>query len=88
MALAASGNELFVGGNFSTVGGTPANCVAQWDGSAWSALGSGTRADNPVVYALAVSGADLYAGGAFTIAGGKASAYIVSVRINILWMPR
>ena len=43
--------------------------IAKWDGSAWSALGSGMWGGN-AVYALAVSGTDLYAGGDFTTAGG------------------
>ena len=46
----------------------PANYIAKWNGSAWSALGSGM---NGAVYALAVDGAgNLYAGGEFTTAGG------------------
>ncbi|MGA2557495.1 MAG: immunoglobulin domain-containing protein, partial [Verrucomicrobiota bacterium] len=40
-------------------GGVPANYIAKWDGSAWSALGSGM---NSSVTALAVSGTNLYAG--------------------------
>ena len=48
------------------LGGSSANYVAKWNGSAWSALGSGM---NPYVNALAVSGSDLYAGGAFTQGG-------------------
>jgi hypothetical protein len=67
IALAVSGNNLYAGGAFTTAGGVPANNVAKWNGSAWSALGSGV---NATVYALAVSGTDLYAGGAFTTAGG------------------
>jgi hypothetical protein len=72
-ALAVSGSHLYVGGNFTTGGGSPANYIAQWDGSSWTALGSG--ANNQVV-ALAVSGSDLYAGGYFGTAGGKVSPYI------------
>ena len=48
-------------------GGGVANRIAKWDGSSWSALGSGM---NDKVAALAVSGSDLYAGGHFTMAGG------------------
>jgi hypothetical protein len=66
-ALAVSGNTLYAGGGFTTAGGVAANYVAQWNGSDWSALGSGM---NNGVYALAVSGNTLYAGGPFTTAGG------------------
>jgi hypothetical protein len=71
-ALAVSGSDLYAGGFFTTAGGSPANYIAKWDGSTWSALGSGM---NYTVNALAVSGSDLYAGGGFMTAGGKPSAY-------------
>ncbi len=67
-----SGN-LYVGGNFTIAGGISANRVAKWDGSAWSALGSGM---SNMVVALAVSGTDLYAGGGFTTAGAITANYI------------
>jgi hypothetical protein len=65
-ALALSGGTLYAGGYFTTAGGGAANYIAQWNGSNWSALGSGM---NNVVHALAVSGGTLYAGGYFTTAG-------------------
>ena len=40
-ALAVSGSALYAGGYFTTAGGTSANYIAQWNGSSWSALGSG-----------------------------------------------
>jgi hypothetical protein len=43
-ALAVSGSDLYVGGAFTTAGTNRAMNVAKWDGSAWSALGSGVRA--------------------------------------------
>src|SRR4051794_12335792 len=52
----ASGN-LYIGGNFTAVGGVAAAYIAKWDGSSWSALGAGL---NAYVDALAVSGTDLY----------------------------
>ena len=63
-------------------GGSPATNIAKWNGSSWSALGSGM---NSRVAALAVSGSDLYAGGEFTTAGGKFSAYIA--RAYLLPLP-
>ena len=35
-----SGN-LYIGGDFTVVGNVIANNIAQWNGSSWSALGSG-----------------------------------------------
>ena len=55
-ALAVSGTTLYAGGGFTTAGGVTVNCVAKWNGSAWSALGTGMDYD---VYALAVSGTTL-----------------------------
>jgi hypothetical protein len=63
-ALAVSGGTLYVGGSFTTAGGTNAMCMAQWNGSSWSPVGLGT--DGGAVLALAVSGGTLYAGGNFT----------------------
>ena len=43
---------VYVGGQFTTAGGVAASRIARWDGSSWSALGTGM--DNQAVYALAV----------------------------------
>jgi hypothetical protein len=76
-ALALSGTDLYVGGEFDTVGGVAATNIAKWNGSAWSALGSGMRgADWAAVHAIPVSGTTLYAGGWFTNAGGVAAKNI------------
>jgi hypothetical protein len=74
-ALAVSGSTLYAGGAFTTAGGSAATNIAQWNGSSWSALGSGTSRYG-YVFALAVSGSTLYAGGEFTTAGGSAANYI------------
>jgi hypothetical protein len=71
--LAMSGTNLYVGGYFTKAGGFSAMCIAQWNGSTWSALGSGM---NNYVEALAASGGTLYAGGRFTTAGGSPANYI------------
>jgi hypothetical protein len=69
-ALLVSGTNLYAGGHFTTAGGVSANNIAKWNGSAWSALGSGIGGYYPIVQALAVSGTNLYVGGNFTTAGG------------------
>ena len=69
-ALVWDGTNLYAGGIFTVIGGVATNRIAKWDGSAWSALGSGMNSD---VYALAWDGANLYAGGYFTTAGGKSA---------------
>jgi len=62
-----------VGGAFTTAGGVSANGIAKWDGTQWSALGSGMNAG--VVWALTAYNGELIAGGNFTTAGGQVSAY-------------
>jgi hypothetical protein len=85
ITLAVSGSTLYAGGFFTDILVTniayaSANRVAQWDGSSWSALGSGIN--GTAVYALAVSGSSLYAGGIFTTAGSSASPYIAKATIG------
>ncbi len=66
--------DLVAGGLFTTAGGVSASNIARWNGSVWSALGSGINRD---VYALAVlQNGDLVAGGRFDGAGGFAASRI------------
>ena len=74
-----SGN-LYIAGNFTLAGDVLVTNIAKWDGTNWSALGSGIGGRGPAasarVNALAAAGNDLYAGGYFTNAGGNAANYI------------
>jgi hypothetical protein len=66
----ATDGTIYVCGSFSTFGGTTAADIASYDGSAWSALGSGISG---VPWALTVAtDGTLYAGGDFLTAGGVA----------------
>ncbi len=79
-AAAADGSgNLYIGGEFTLAGDVFATNIAKWNGSRWSALGSGV--DNSVS-ALAVLGPDLDVGGPFTAAEGKVSACLAMARIG------
>ena len=69
-AITVSGNDVYVGGNFTEAGGSSANYIAKWDGASWSALGSGV---NNTVRTIAIYGSDVYVGGNFTEAGGSSA---------------
>jgi hypothetical protein len=70
-------------GDFTTAGGILANGIAKWNGTNWSALGSGLAGGNPSTFrSLAVLGNDLFVGGDFLTAGGKVSPYLARARIS------
>jgi hypothetical protein len=77
-----SGPALYAGGAFLNAGGVAARCVAKWDGSSWSPLGSGlsngdcTIAVNALASYDSGSGPELYAGGTFFASGGNQVYYI------------
>ena len=68
-AIAVSGSNVYIGGDFQNANGLPeADYIVQWDGTTWSALGSngaGNGVLNGWVRAIAVSGSDVYVGGGF-----------------------
>jgi len=71
-----SGDSLYIGGQFVLVGGQSISRIAQYDGSAWSSLGSGLSAGQfDGAFALHVfddgQGRALFVGGGFTTAGGQ-----------------
>lgn len=69
-------------GWFTSAGGQPAKLVAKWNGSSWSALGSGVGVSFPPdgVFRMEVfddgDGPALYVGGTFAIAGGALASNI------------
>ena len=72
----ASNGDVYVAGDFTQVGGAPANCAAKWNGTVWSPLGSGIQGLETGTYpyvtlkacAVAANG-DVYMGGNFLQAG-------------------
>lgn len=71
IAFDSSGN-LYAVGEFTSAGGVAnTSRIAKWDGSVWTALGTGANAGG--VYAIAIRGSSIYAGGSFTLMGGVAN---------------
>ncbi|MEK6222834.1 MAG: hypothetical protein N2D54_11365, partial [Chloroflexota bacterium] len=64
-----SKNNLYIGGEFSSVNGVSANNIAMWNGSSWKALNTGTS--DPVSVLAVDKNDDIYVGGWFTTAGAK-----------------
>lgn len=60
--------NLYVGGDFTSIGGVSANRIACWDGNTWTNLGTGMNAS--VKDIVCDSSGNMYAGGSFTTAGG------------------
>lgn len=68
-----TGEQLYAAGSFSHAGGVPADRIARWNGSTWSALPGGAISGGSV-YTMCVhddgSGSALYVAGDFTHVGG------------------
>jgi hypothetical protein len=79
-AILLHGTNVYVAGSFTNAGGVYAPGVAVWNGSSWSALGSGLyyniSGGSPNGHSLASSGNDIFVGGIFTFAGSKPSSFI------------
>ena len=68
---------LVVAGQFGSIGGVAVDNIARWDGTAWSAYGSGT---NGRVQSLTqLPNGDLLVGGSFTIVDGIGSPFLATL---------
>ncbi len=74
------GPALYAGGDFTQAGGTTANSMARWDGTAWAPLGSGLSGSIANVYDAVVyddgNGPALYVSGRFETAGNVSARNI------------
>ncbi|GAB3870169.1 hypothetical protein GCM10028824_18450 [Hymenobacter segetis] len=79
LAMAANG-EVYAGGSFTHAGGVPSNCIAKWNGTAWSPLGTGVTAlgstPGTISSLVVVAGGDVYVGGQFNAAGGMPASNV------------
>ncbi len=77
-AITIRGTDVYVAGTFTNAGGILAVGLAKWNGSSWSALGSGLvgAPGTATGSALAYIGNDLFVGGNFIFAGEKPSMFL------------
>jgi hypothetical protein len=75
LGLTVWNGYLINGGKFNTAGGVPANHIAKWDGSSWSALGGGL---NHEVVFVELYNNELYATGNFDTAYGSGQAKYIA----------
>lgn len=73
--IACDNSNIYAAGNFKTAGTITVNGIAKWDGTSWSALGTGM---NGIVYDIFVNTYDhtVYVVGDFTTAGGTVVNHI------------
>ena len=87
-AVAANGTDVYVAGEFTSIGNVSAKNLAKWNRSSgvWSSLGDGV---NGVVHAIAISGSDVYVGGNFTAAinpgGSSVAVYSIARWTGSSW---
>ncbi len=62
-----SEGNVYIGGDFASIGGLRAHNIAMWDGTNWNALGNGV---NGVVHSIVTIGLEVYVGGEFSRADG------------------
>ena len=76
LAIAISGNNVYIGGNFDHAGNVDAKNIARWNGTSWSALGDGIMVEfesdfSEVVQSIVVVGNNVYIAGKFDTAGDQ-----------------
>lgn len=74
---------LYVGGDFTMAGGTPASRFAKWDGASWTSVSSGFDGAVYDLYVFDFDGSNpdpsrLVAGGIFSMAGGNTANRIAA----------
>ncbi len=77
-SLLVEGDIVYAGGHFQSAGGVTANGIARWNGTGWSALGTGLQGGDGLtsVNALIRIGVDLIVAGDFYTAGGTQARHI------------
>jgi hypothetical protein len=82
--LIARNGDLYIGGQFTTVGGITANYIARWNRANWEAL---PEEPNNTVYGFLERSDGLYFVGSFTGLGGRAGPdeYGIFTGVGMVW---
>ncbi len=78
-SIELSGQTVYIGGSFSSIGGQLRNNLAAVDATTGLAINNWNPAPNDYIVALAVSGQTLYAAGRFTTIGGQNRTYFAAI---------
>ncbi len=78
--LAVDGTDLVAVGDFTVASGGTGDRIARWNGTAWSALGTGL---NGIAGTIVAAGGDVLVGGGFTTAGCNSSPYFARWRQTV-----
>ena len=86
-SLMSSGGTIYVGGDFTAIGGQPRNSIGALDAttglaSSWNPNASSSSLELPTVRSLSLSGGTLYAAGYFTTIGGQARQYLAALDVT------
>lgn len=85
LAIGSDGS-VYAAGSFTQMGGIAnTNNIARWNGSAWSALGTGVTAGAGILAMAIDSQNNLYVGGTFTTMGGVANTLRLAMWNGSAW---
>ena len=84
LAVAPNG-DLVAGGRFTSAGGVPANSIARWNGTSWSALGGGFPSGGQVAALTVLTNGDVIAGG--ELASGTGPLAHIARWNGTSWLP-
>lgn len=71
--IVAPDGTLYAGGLFANAGGVACQGIAKWNGTAWSAVGTGLAVGGGALCMVMDSSGNIYVGGQFANAGGVAN---------------
>jgi FlgD Ig-like domain/Cohesin domain len=79
-AIVVSGSTIYVGGNFTNIGGQPRHGIAALEASTGQATSWNPNASS-IVRSLAVKDTTVYAGGLFDSIGGQSRQYLAAISV-------